>query len=233
MHSTTISLAGRTMTNTDTHSELTSALRRATHPPLREGRFWVVQVMVFLIAVLHFCGAAFTTGSLSNVLVGISISVWIVPVLYSALRYGLMGSAATSLWTVALWLPNLALPRGEGMPTCDLASLAVVVVCGFFVGHRIEAERLAHARVERSTADRLAAEARYHQLFEANSAPILVLDANEMIRDANPAAQELLGGDVIGHSAAPLFDRKLPPQRKPDRFCAWATAGTTESTSPA
>ena len=112
MHSTTISLAGRTMMNDATHSELTSALRRATHPPLREGRFWVVQVMVLLIATLHFCAAAFTTGSTSSALVGISISVWIVPVLYSALRYGLMGSAATSLWTVALWLTQLgATPR--------------------------------------------------------------------------------------------------------------------------
>ena len=197
------------MASQSARAELAAVLRCALHPPVREGRFWAVQAMVVLISGLHLFGAAFLSGSASNAVVGTAISLWIVPVLYSALRYGLVGSAATSVWTLVLWLPNLALPHGEGMPTCDLVSLAVVLVVGFFVGHRIEAERLAHARVERATAERLAAEARYRRLFETNSAPILVLDAKEMVSDANPAAQALLGEDVIGRSGAPLFDGEL------------------------
>lgn len=186
-------------------AEFATVLRLAAHPPVREGRFWAVQAMVVLIAGLHLFVDTRVTESALLAVVEIPVALSIIPVLYSALRYGLVGSGATSVWTVILWLPDLLLPHSAGHPISDLVSLAMVVVVGVFVGVRIEAERLANARARRATAERLAAEARYRQLFEANRAPTLVLDDQGVIADANPAARALLGADVLGRPAGALL----------------------------
>ncbi|MHB8436913.1 MAG: hypothetical protein ACYDC0_13760 [Acidimicrobiales bacterium] len=41
------------MTARPDRAEFAAVLRRAAHPPIREGRFWVVQVLVVLIAAVH------------------------------------------------------------------------------------------------------------------------------------------------------------------------------------
>lgn len=208
-------------------AELGAILRRAVHPPVREGRFWLVQVGVVLIAGLHLLVDVHVhpgvDAAADRAAVIVPVALWIVPVLYSALRYGLVGSAATSVWMVVLWLPDLLLPRGEGDATSDLVNLAVVVIVGIFVGHRIEVERLANALARRATAERLTAEARYRQLFEANRAPTLVLDDRGAVAEANPAARALLGSDLLGRPAAgllgvpgPLEDRARQVLSLPD-----------------
>lgn len=191
--------------------ELVEVLRRAAHPPIREGRFWVVQALVVLIATVHLfvdLHSSVETGAFPS---GIPVALLIVPVGYAALRYGLSGSAATGLWATFLWLPDLLLPHDQGHPGGDLINLALVDIVAFVIGQRIEAERLARTRAERATTGRLAVEARYRQLFDTNASPILVLDDKDVIRDANPAAQSLLGKDLVGHSTNDILGSKPAP----------------------
>lgn len=197
------------MASRATPAELAAAVRRAARPPARERGFWVVQAMVLVIAGIHLLvdlNVSVETGVFPT---GIPVALLIVPVGYAALRYGLAGSAATGVWATLLWLPDLLLPHDQGHLGADLVDLALVDTVAFFLGHRIEAERLAHARVERVTAERLAVVTRYRQLFETNRAPILVLDEQGMIVDANPAAQALLGGDVTGRPGHPVFGAEV------------------------
>lgn len=174
-----------------------TVLRRAAHPPLYELQFWVLQASVILMAVFHFLvdirftnGAAFPDG--------IPVALLMVPVGYAALRYGLSGSAATAIWASLLWLPDLLLSQDRGHTGSDLVSLILVDAVGFFVGQRVEAERMARARVESAAVELAAAEERYRQLFNANSAPIMLFDELGTIIAANFAAQMAFGPSVVG-----------------------------------
>jgi signal transduction histidine kinase len=189
-----------------TLAEFAAVARRAAHPPVREWRFWIIQAMVLLIAGVHLLIDLHVSTETGAFPAGIPVALLILPVGYAALRYGLTGSAATAIWATLVWLPDLLLPHDQGHVGGDLVNLALIYFVAFIFGQHIEAERLAHARVERATAERLAAEARYRQLFETNRSPILVLDDHGRASDANPAARALLGGDVVGRSGKEIFD---------------------------
>ena len=186
--------------------ELRAVLRRAAHPPVSEGRFWIIQAMVLVIAGVHLFVDLHVSAETGAFPAGLPVALLILPVGYAALHYGLAGSASTGIWATLAWLPDLLLPKDQGHAGGDLVNLALVLAVAFFFGQHIEAERLADARVERATAERLAAEARYRQLFETNRSPILVLDDHARVSDANPAARALLGGDVVGRSSEVLFN---------------------------
>lgn len=187
-------------------AELAEVLRSAAHPPVREARFWVVQAMVVLITGAHLFADLHSSVETRSFPGGLPVALLILPVGYAALHYGLSGSAATGLWAALLWLPDLLLPHDRGHAGADVVNLALVEAVAFFVGQRIEAVRLARTEMERATSEALAVEARYHQLFETNHAPILVLDASDGVADANPAARALFGEDPIGRPVASLLE---------------------------
>lgn len=174
-----------------------AVLRRAVHPPLYELQFWLLQASVIFIAAFHLL-VDVEFGQQAAFPDGIPVALLIIPVGYAALRYGLSGSAATGIWASILWLPDLLLSNDRGHTGSDLISLILVDAVGFFVGQRVEAERMARARVESAAVELAAAEERYRQLFNANSAPILLFDELGGIIDANFASQVAFGSDVLG-----------------------------------
>jgi signal transduction histidine kinase len=193
------------MATQTTPTEFAAVARRAAHPPVREGRFWIIQATVLFIAGLHLLVDLHISAAAGAFPAGLPVALLILPVGYAALRYGLAGSAATGIWATLAWLPDLLLPNDLGHAGDDLVNLALIDIVAFFFGRHIEAERLAHARVERATVERLATEARYRQLFETNRSPILVLDDHGRVSDANPTAQVLFGKNVVGCPHQSLF----------------------------
>ncbi len=190
-------------------ADLGAVLGRALRPPVRDARFWFVQALVVAIAGIHFGVDLQAPSPLGTFPDGLPVAVLVLPVGYAAMRFGLAGSAATGLWATALWLPDLLLPHDQGHVGADILNLVIVDVIAFVFGERIEAERFAHARAEATTAEALAVEARYRRLFETNRSPILVLDRASTVRDANPAALELFGADLVGLDALSLFPGAL------------------------
>ncbi len=168
-------------------------LRQVFHPPIREWQYWVIQLTVALIAVLHLYDDTHAAAISRIVPAGLPVALLIVPVGYAAVRYGLAGSAATAIWATLLWLPDLTLRHGH--VSADSIDLILVDIVAFVFGQRIESERFARWRAERETAERISAEASYRQLFESNSAPIIVLDAFGDVVDANPAARQVFDPD--------------------------------------
>ena len=199
-------------------ADIRIVLWRALHPPVREARFGVIQAMRVVLATPHFAADG-AVGARSEVPVAeVPIALAIVPVVYSALYFGLVGSAATSIWAVVLWLPCLAIPHFDGHPYNDLVSLSMVLVVGIVVGFRIESERVAMEHAHRATDELHSTEARYLQLFEANRAPILVLDAGGLVAEANPAARAVLGEGVVGRCAADVLGGAIGPATGPPRL---------------
>jgi two-component system sensor histidine kinase UhpB len=185
---------------------LASVSRRISRPPVREARFWIVQAVVVGIAAFHLA-IDVVSATPSAVPAGIPVALLLVPISYTALRYGLSGSAATAVWAALLWLPDLLLPRDRGHVGNDLIELALVIAVAVFVGYHIDAERLARASAQRARTQQQAAEARYRQLFETNAAPILVATQSGTILDANPAACALVQGTVIGRPVRDVLGR--------------------------
>ncbi|MHB1520680.1 MAG: sensor histidine kinase [Ferrimicrobium sp.] len=194
------------MISQPTSTDLRSILGRIVHPPLGEARFWVLQLSVLVIAGVHLLSDISLARADSAFPFSLPVALMIIPILYAALHYGLSGSAATAIWAVLLWLPDLLLPHDQGHPGSDLVNLALVVLVAIVVGHRIEAERLAHTHITQLNSERLAAETLYRQLFEANRSPILVLDGSGVVRDANTAATFAFGQSPVGQRAESLCE---------------------------
>ena len=177
-----------------------SVLRQALHPPLRDTSFWAVQVAVVTLAGFHFYldssgileSTTFPTGS--------PVGLLLIPVLYSALRYGLAGSAATAIWATLLWLPDLLLRNALGHPANDLIDLAVVDAVAVFVGERIERTRIQQRRAEAAEGERREVELRYRELFQTNFFPIVIVDEDGFITEANPAAAVAFGDRITGRT---------------------------------
>lgn len=173
-------------------------LARILRPPINEAPFWIVQASLIAIVGIHFLadvqpsllGGSFPTG--------VPVALLVIPIGYSALRYGLIGSVATTVWMIILWLPDLLLPHDEGHVLDDIMNLTIIVMVAIIFGRRTDAEHRAQAR-------NLAVEAGYRRLFESNRSPILVLDHEDVVSDANPAAKELLGSSVIGRHGHSMF----------------------------
>ncbi|MFI5035642.1 MAG: ATP-binding protein [Acidimicrobiales bacterium] len=198
------------MATLPTRADSRAVLRLALHPPVRELRFWVIQSMVVLFAVLHLVldlHVSIESGAFPS---GLPVALLIIPVGYAALRYGLAGATGTALWAILLWLPDLLLSHDRGHVGGDVTDLALVVIVAVVFGRRMDAERLTHVKVEQTMAASLAIEARFHRLFETNRSPILVLDPRDVVADANPAARELFGEEVIGTSGALLLGPGAP-----------------------
>lgn len=176
---------------------------RALHPPLRDRAFWAVQAMVVIWAIVHIEAdlRSFANGILPT---GAPIDPLLIPVGYAALRYGLSGSAATAVWAGLLWLPDLLLSDHRGHPDQDIVQITVVIAVALFVGLEIERAHLEQARAEAAEAERRAAELHYHQLFDTNASPILLVNSDGVVAEANAAAAGLWAG-VIGSTTERLL----------------------------
>ena len=183
--------------------------------------------MVVVLALVHL--GVDMHGSFGNETfpIGVPIDLLLVPVGYAALRYGLSGSAATASWAVLLWLPDLALSHDKGHPYDDLVQLGIVVTVALFVGVEIERTHLERARAESAEIDRRAAEVHYHQLFDSNASPILLVDPKGVVAEANPAAVALWH-TAVGSNARSLLgmgSEDLVVGRSPQTVCLEPTMG--------
>ena len=117
------------------------AIGRVLQPPLRDPRFWLVQVVVIGLAAAHLIVDIISSPESSAFPSGLPVGLLLVPVGYAALRYGLSGSVATAVWATVLWLPDLLLPNDRGHSYDDLTELALVIAVAVFVGYHIDGER--------------------------------------------------------------------------------------------
>ena len=179
---------------------------RASHPPWRDRSFWLIQGMVLVLAGLHLMGDLYIS-SVENIFpTSVPVELLLIPIGYAAIRHGLSGSVATSIWATVAWLPDLALPNEQGHPINDITELSLIVAAAIFVGIRVEKESVERTKALQAKKKVLEAETRYRELFEANSAPIILINSDRIIVEANPEATRMFGNNIVGRDTSEVFD---------------------------
>lgn len=127
---------------------------------LRERSFWTIQAMVLGITALHVLvevgGVATSPLSASFGVHHIPVALYIAPIVYASLKYGIEGGLLTGMWSAALAVPNIVLWHRPGFGWLgETAYVAVVVGSGVLLAVPVERERRERYRAE-ATSRRLA-----------------------------------------------------------------------------
>jgi signal transduction histidine kinase len=135
-----------------------------------------------------------------------TVAVFLIPVVYAALNYGLSGALFTSLWVTLLAVPRLAIYLDDHNAVgawAEVMQVAVLNVIAALVGGRVSSERSARLEAETAEQAHLRAEALYRNLFDSNQAPILIINGVGEVVEANASAYRVfpLGTsfDANGH----------------------------------
>lgn len=157
-------------------------------PPVDRPEFWATQVLVLLVAGAH-AGLELTGGWTGlEPLEFVPISLFLIPVVYAGLTFGLRGAAPTAVWCTILTIPNIFLWHHDVGRLGEVLQASFVLGVGFLVGNRIDRERRALDDAQRRELARRASEDKYRALFDAISEPTFVLDDAGAIQEANQAA---------------------------------------------
>ncbi|NJD29531.1 MAG: PAS domain-containing protein [Chloroflexi bacterium] len=158
-------------------------------PPLRQRAFWAVQALTFAIAFAHTVLARL---GFPEALYLVPTSLFFIPVVYAALKFGVRGAIPTALWSTILTLPDLVMFHESLDRVGILWQAAILVAIGAFVGLAVDRERAARTDAEAREAARLASERRYRALYDRAADAVLVIDEAGRIGEANAAATRLL-----------------------------------------
>ncbi|MCL5947822.1 MAG: histidine kinase [Actinobacteria bacterium] len=185
-------------------------------PPIGKARFWIIQGLVFLVVIVQeLLWLPGIRGWGLGIPPFVAIGLFGIPVLYAALDFGFAASVATATIatgaTVVTIVANAIFGHVPALYSwayaVELASLLVVAAA---VGSRFERETRARIEVEHAALAASVAEERYHSLFEASAAPVLLVDRTGVVREANASARrtfshpslfgrtlrEIIGGDA-------------------------------------
>lgn len=167
--------------------------------PWADSRFWVLQVVVLGLALIRLATVVALNLDTTSLVVEFStLGVFLVPVVYAALHYGLRGAVMTAAWVALLDVPRFVGYTGAHEYVAAWAEVLQVVLLGvlaFLIGQGVSAEREARRMAEAAREAHLSAEALYRELFDSNRAPILFVDGNGYVIEANAAALNAFGPD--------------------------------------
>jgi signal transduction histidine kinase len=137
-----------------------SALRRALHPPVRDRRFWIVQVLVILMAIFHEGADATSFLHPLGIPAFATVALFLVPIVYAALNFGITGSLATAAWVTVLTIPDFFFLDVSEHHMSDIIQILIVDTVAVFVGYRVEQERIARQGAEAASLAHRGAEVR-------------------------------------------------------------------------
>ncbi len=192
--------------------------------PVKDGRFWLIQFLIFGIAGLHNALEGIGTFPQEDLLCFVPTSFFFMPVLLAAVNFGMRGAVATAIWCTVLTMPNSFIWHAGYERYGEMAQIAFVDIAGVLLGMRVDQERTAQARVAAVTRSLELSQLKYRLLFESAREGILVLDASGRIVESNAAARALAQpphhelhlrqlGDVFPPEAArQIMDQASHPQ---------------------
>lgn len=117
-------------------------------PPFRNRHFWLVQILVITIVVIHDVIEIGGYLPQLGMLYFLPISLFFVPVVYAALIFGFTGSIATTFWVVILTIPNWVFWHHGLERLGVIFQMAILVAVSVFVGQRVDRETAARHQAE-------------------------------------------------------------------------------------
>ena len=180
--------------------------------PWADSQFWILQLAVLALFLIRL--ATTVALHLDTSSVGLEYStivVFVVPAVYTALRYGLRGAGLTSAWITVLAVPRVVEAVSEhqfGAAWAEVTQLLVLDAVSLLIGQHVSAQLRARKVSESARAAHRSAEARYRDLFDSNQAPILIVDGTGSVVEANATAQRVFRRT----DTRPGIDRRSAPR---------------------
>ncbi|MBI4260188.1 MAG: hypothetical protein HY658_06440, partial [Actinobacteria bacterium] len=108
---------------------------------LREAAFWKIQAAVMSITVAHLLIERYDVWTEIG-LHHLTVTLYLIPVVYAGLRYGLEGGLLTGAWAIVLTLPNIFIWHPSPIVwSGELLRVFVVTGVGMAVSVPVERER--------------------------------------------------------------------------------------------
>jgi signal transduction histidine kinase len=121
---------------------------------LRDRRFWQVQALVLLATLPHYVIETLGITEPFETIHGLTITLYILPLLYAALNFGWEGAAMTALWAALLTSPSTWIWHRSGFHwLSELGQLAITLPVGMLVAWRVDRETEQRLRAEKTSAD--------------------------------------------------------------------------------
>jgi signal transduction histidine kinase len=169
--------------------------------PVRDPRFWIIQVLVLAIDVAH------TLLEDQELLVGdselylLSVSVFLIPVVYAGLSFGLRGAIPTTLLALILSIPEIS-HHDATVRSGIIIQFAVVMAIAVIVGLRVDREQAAAQALEQAN----------RQLSRLNATASAVagsLDLDQVLHDTlraelDPRRQQVAWIRLTGDDTLPV-----------------------------
>lgn len=176
---------------------------------LRDPRLWVAGGLVALIWSGHYTVEAFHPQH-GPPLTFLLESLFLIPVVYAALNFGLRGAAVTAAACTLITVPNWLFFHSGPERTSVMIQMAIAYGVAMFVGHKVDRERSERAVAEGAVQALNVSAARYRALFESAGEGILLLREGGEIAECNAAAADLIGARA-GEMANANVVETLPP----------------------
>jgi len=218
-----IGRTGQTERRDPVSTSLTGTIGQVLRPPLRDRRFWAIQVLILALVIGHLLLDIHPAWRPAGMPDYPTVGLFLLPVIYAALKFGLGGACASAAWGTLLMVPDLFVVDTRADLWADATLLVLTCIVAVAVGQRVEREALAKRRADDAIRAHRAAEARFRALFEASPAPTLVADSSGALREANPAAKTLFGprvgrrqlADLVGQGVSRRLLAQTPPKLLP------------------
>ena len=141
-----------TAAGTDALPVRVATLVRNAPQRLRERPFWIIQAGVLSVTALHLLAELWGEGLVEGVhpaLHHVPVILYLAPIAYASLRYGIEGAFLTGVWAAVLTVPNVVIFHPHDLEwLTELIYVAVVVAAGITMAVPVERERRQRRRAE-------------------------------------------------------------------------------------
>ncbi len=117
-------------------------LLRGPDIPVRDPRFWIIQLLVFATFGSHLLLESVQLLKDESELYLLSASVFLIPVVYAGLVFGLRGAFPTAIWALLLSIPEISYHRWA-TKVGILIQFVIITAIGAIVAMRVDRERAA------------------------------------------------------------------------------------------
>ena len=119
---------------------------------LRERPFWVIQAGVLAVTAVHLIAELWGAGLVEGVhpaLHHVPVILYLAPIAYASLRYGIEGAFLTGVWAAVLTIPNVVFFHPHDLEwLTELVYVGVVIAAGVTMAVPVERERRQRRRAE-------------------------------------------------------------------------------------